>query len=134
MPNLRATTAGVFCLLLVAALAGCDGPTYPISCPDRGPGPAIRVIVLHADTNEPIDDALAIAEDGAFVDSARSGVHYDGQPRPAALATERPGTYEVTVEKEGFSTWKRSGVEITEGLCGAKPVALIAGLVPYPTE
>lgn len=46
------------------------------------------------------------------------------------LAFERPGTYEVAAEKEGFFRWIRSGVEVDEGPCHVETVGLTARLTP----
>lgn len=48
----------------------------------------------------------------------------------ARLALERAGTYDVTAEKEGFSTWSRSDVDVPEGRCGPETVELTARLTP----
>lgn len=93
-------------LMLLPVLAACTGP---VACPTEIL-PAIRVEVLHAETGDPVEDALAVARDGAFVDSART--------RPtgtAELAPNRPipARYDVTVEKDGFETWTRSDVNVS---------------------
>lgn len=118
-PILRLGTA----FLLSAALVGCGSPSGPICTAEARPG--IAITVEHSTTADSIQGALAIAEDGAFVDSARSGV-----AGVAGLAYERPGTYEVSVQKDGFSTWSRSSVEVTEGECHVKTVRLTAKLEP----
>ncbi len=126
MRTRAATIRGVFWLALVLALAGCD--TMEVDCLDFA-APAMSVTVVTSDTGVPVGGALAIARDGSFADSMRSRV-VEGDPRPASLAFERPGTYEVTVEKEAFNTWSRSGVEVTEGECHVNTVELTARLVP----
>lgn len=92
-------------LILIPVLTNCTGPNR---CPPSNP-PSIEVTVLHAETGDPVEDALAIARDGAFVDSARTRSH--GQ---AALALNRnqAASYDVTIDKEGFQTWTRSDVQV----------------------
>lgn len=95
-------------LILIPVLTNCTGPN---PCPPSNP-PPIEVTVLHAETGDPVEDALAIARDGAFVDSART--FSDGQ---AALALNRnqAASYDVTINKEGFQTWTRSDVQVEIG-------------------
>lgn len=109
------------CLLLVATLVGCGNP---LVCTGEA-RPGLVVSVEHAGTGEPVAGALVVASDGAFADSARTR-----EGRGVILALERPGTYEVTAEKEGFFRWTRSGVEVDEGPCHVETVALTARLTP----
>lgn len=116
------------CLLVVAALASCDsvsGP--PVVCPAIAE-PAVSVTTLNAKTEAPIGDVLVVARDGSYADSARTRISEDGDPISANLGLERPGTYELTAEKEGFSTWSRSGVVAEEGECGPETVEITARL------
>lgn len=108
-------------LLLVAALAACDSPSGPVCTLEARAG--IAVTVRNAASGDSIQGALAIAQDGAFVDSARSSV-----AGLAALAWERPGAYDVSVTKEGFSSWSRSSVRVTRGECHVNTVRLTAQL------
>lgn len=110
-----------FCLLLAATLVGCGNPL--VCTLEARPG--LVVSVEHAGTGEPVAGALVVARDGAFADSARTR-----ERGGVSLALERPGTYEVTAEKEGFFRWIRSGVEVDEGPCHVETVGLTARLVP----
>ncbi len=114
-------------LALGAILAGCDSTSGPEVCLAIAE-PALSVTVENADTGEPLDDALVIAQEGSFTDSARARVGDD--TFPATLAHERAGTYEVTADKAGFFPWHRSGVVVPEGRCGPETVELTAQLAP----
>lgn len=118
----------LFSALLVVILTGCN-VFGPKSCTTDAP-PAIAVSVEHARTGEPIDDALVVAKDGSFVDSARTEAEESSGPFWVALASERPGTYTVRVEKSGFVDWIREGVTATAGRCHVNTVQLQASLVP----
>lgn len=112
-------------LVLLSVLAACTGPS---SCPPEIP-PSLEVTVAHAETGQPVEDALAIARDGAFVDSART--RSTGQ---AALALNRnqEASYDVIIDKEGFQSWSRSNVQVGIGQpCGIVDTAeLQVDLVP----
>lgn len=81
---------------------------------------------------------LVIAREGAYADSARwaGGVPAPG-PVPArpprfGLAEERPGTYDVTVERPGYRVWQRTGVRVLRDECHVKTVSLTALLQRLP--
>lgn len=92
-------------LVLFPVLAACTGPN---PCPPEIP-PSLEVTVVHAQTGQPVEDALTIARDGAFVDSART--RPTGQ---AALALNRnqEASYNVMIDKEGFQGWSRLNVHV----------------------
>lgn len=85
--------------------------------------------VNHAETGEPVEEALAIARDGAFVDSALT--RSTGE---AELVLNRPQetSYDVTVEKDAFETWTRSDVHVSidEQCLQVKSAELEVDLVP----
>lgn len=112
-------------LMLLPVLAACTGP---VACHTETP-PAIQVSVSHAETGDPVEEALAIARDGGFVDSART--RSSGR---AELALNRPqeGSYDVTVEMEAFETWTRSDVHVSvDQRCQhVNPAVLEVDLVP----
>ncbi len=43
---------------------------------------------------------------------------------------ERAGTYEVSVERPGYESWRRAGVTISRDACHVIPIRLEARLVP----
>jgi hypothetical protein len=46
------------------------------------------------------------------------------------FASERPGTYSVSVSAPGYTTWKRSGVSITKGVCHVNSRSFVVRLEP----
>jgi hypothetical protein len=122
--------------LTVAPLlaAGCGEATLSgVGCPEIARA-SIAVTVEDSITAAPIAaGATLIIRDGAFVDSASYPV---GQlnANEWALATpnsfERPGTYDVTVRRDGYLQWDREDVEVRMTDCGVAPVVLRARLQP----
>ena len=47
-------------------------------------------------------------------------------------AGERPGTYDITITKDGFMTWTAENVTVTADECHVIPVSLDANLIPVP--
>lgn len=119
----------LFSAMLILILTSCN-VFGPKSCTTVAP-PAIQVSVEHAESGEPIDDALVVAQDGSFADSARTDAAGPGGPHFwVSFASERPGTYTVRAEKSGFVDWVREDVTATEGPCHVNTVQLHAHLVP----
>jgi hypothetical protein len=102
----------------MTTLAACF--LAPRDC-DMSAHPAIRLDVRDSVTEATVTEGIrAIARDGTFADTTLF--------RPVQLAHERPGTYTVTVEKEGYQTWSRTGVRVRDGECHVRTVDLIARL------
>ena len=114
--------------------AGCN--PAGIDCPAIA-APAILLEVREQGTGFPAAHAArGVVRDGGYQDSLRV-VGWEGTPAPAtelllAAAFDRPGTYAVTLEKPGYQTWQRTGVEVGSGFCGTEQVRLNAILVPLP--
>src|SRR5689334_23353562 len=106
------TLRGLSVLLLASAvMAGCRTPTVCAAIAH----PGITVDVRDSVTNQLAGQgARVIASEGTFADTA---LFLSGDT-PFRLVEERPGTYLVTVEKEGYRTWSRSNVRVTRGTCG----------------
>lgn len=122
-----ALAAGIGCVVI----AGCDLLSAPVCTTSVEPG--VVVEVYHAETGEPAaEGARGWVREGAYVDSLRASGSRDGQLYSLAGAWERAGTYEVQVEKEGFSAWTREDVEVDEGECHVRTVELRADLLPSP--
>ena len=118
----------------VGVAAGCN--LAGIDCPALA-APAILLEVREQGTGFPAaHDARGVVRDGSYQDSLRV-VGWEGTPAPAtelrlAAAFDRPGTYDITLEKPGYQTWLRAGVEVGSGRCGTEQVQLAAILVPVP--
>lgn len=111
-----------------AGLAGCDQLTGPPCTTDVRP--ALRVDVRDSSTNAPAGaGALIVARDGAFADTVLVPAHAAGAS-PYHLAHERAGTYAVTVERDGYRPWSRTGVRVTKDGCHVRTVELTARLQP----
>lgn len=112
----------------VAVLAGCDLITGPACTTEARP--ALTVDVRDSITNATAGPgARIIARDGAFADTVL--VPTDDAARfPYQLAHERAGTYTVTVERDGYRPWSRSGVRVTKDECHVRTLALTARLQP----
>lgn len=115
------TTARVFAALGFATTVWSCGeePTACILLPKF----AVVAEVFDASTGAPnAFEATLILTDGTFVDSVRGT--YNGPDRFAATrlgaATERPGTYSVTVRKPGYRDWMRSQVVVRSESCGVE--------------
>lgn len=115
-------------LLAFGTMAGgCETLTTPDCTLEAVPG--IVVEIRNARNGELVaDNALVIARDGAFVDSAA----VTGTSSPVPLAHERPGTYQVTVQKEGFQPWTARSVVVKDGSCHVKTAKITARIEPLP--
>jgi len=101
--------------LLLAPLAGACTDTLLCTTEARA---AISVNVIDAGTRVPIAGYRGIVRDGSYSDSLRFG----------GAAYERTGTYTVTIEADGYQTWTRSGIVVTDGECHVNGVSLLAEL------
>ena len=117
MPSMFARTCAL--VLGTTLIAACDllGPRV---C-NTIALPAISLDVRDSVTDATITEGFrAIARDGTFADTALFP--------PPQLAHERAGTYTVTVEKEGYQTWSRTGIRVRDGECHVRTVDLVARL------
>lgn len=92
--------------------------------------PGIFVEVRDSLTQAPLHGAtLHIFSAGMIVDSARS---LDGRDDPTSLAGayDRPGVYDVIVERRGYATWRKDSLRVLAGECQVTPVRLVANLRP----
>lgn len=114
------------CCLLALAWSGtaCGLLTGPTDCTAEARF-ALTVAVSNGLTGEPVFDALVTARDGSFVDSVRTA-----DRATVGLAPERPGTYDVTVQKAGFLTFERRGIEVQADECHVITERVDAELIP----
>lgn len=117
-------TALLGALVLAAVAAACSGDsTAPVACTLEA-RPSLRVEVVDSASGTRIPGPTVRVRDGTFTDTL--AVH-DGV---AAGPFERPGTYDVRVEENGFAPWVRRGVNVTEGRCHVETRELTARLQP----
>ena len=111
-------------LFAAAPLAACD---LPVACP-TDPKPTMRIEVLDASTGSPLMGSTGTVRDGDYVEemSTLQGSNY----LSAGDVSGRPGTYDVTVQREGYETWSRDDVRVSANQCGTRTVELVARLEP----
>lgn len=126
--------------LTLGLLASSCGRRAPASDTARVAGractadarPGIIVEVRDSTTGTPLSNAtLRILSDGRIVDSARSPA-----PRPEVLPLagvyERPGIYDVVVERRGYVPWQRDDIDVDHDECHVITVHLIANMRRRP--
>jgi hypothetical protein len=97
--------------------------------------PSILVAVEDAVTGANITGgARGAIRRGAFLDSLRVYSWRDDEVTALAAGEEDAGTFQVTVEHDGYVPWVRNGVEVEEGVCHVRTVSLVAELDPVITE
>ena len=109
--------------LSLLLLAGCGDDEDHIVCTLIAV-PGLEITIVDSVTSAPVIDAFVLARDGAFVDTL---MVWDNT---AQGAWERTGVYEVTVEKEGYLMWKKSGVLVEGDVCHVHTVKATALLQP----
>ena len=120
-------------ILLTIAASACDLLDDPVICTDNFVW-GLHVMVQDSLTGEPAAaGAQLIARDGAYADTATVPPAAE-EPDSWVLraAGERPGVYSVTVRKEGFFPWERTGVVVTADECHVRTVELTARLQRVP--
>ncbi|HET6777637.1 MAG TPA: hypothetical protein VFH26_01985 [Gemmatimonadales bacterium] len=124
---LRSST---FAGVILVFLTGCG--TEP-TC-TQGVEPAIVVEIRDGFDGTPLaGSSRGAVQEGQFVDSLRPyGSFGNGVLISRAAADERPGVYTVTVEHDGYLTWRVEGVRVQRGSCNVETVQLTAGLQPAP--
>ena len=92
---------------------------------------AIEVEVVDSITDQPVaDSARGKAVDGTF-QAVLGPVRYkEGRAVAIGGADERPGTYDITVERPGYLPWRVSHVVVRDGRCNVITVQLTARLSP----
>lgn len=85
-------------------LSGC-GELLGTQCSDEGRF-AVNVEVRDARTGSALTEGVVvIIQEGPYADTARSP--------DLAAGFERPGTYDVRVQKTGYQEWTQRGVQVT---------------------
>ena len=96
--------------------------------------PAITVRALAAGTGENVTHgAQGSVSEGTYVDSLRPA-QIDIAQRVLLLsgADERPGTYDLFVERDGYQAVSLGGLEARPGECHVKTVEVNVTMVPIP--
>ena len=111
----------------------------PAACTDPGActlsiEPAITVRAVDRGTGQNVaDGARGTVSDGAYVDSLRPAA-IDAAQRVVLLraADERPGTYDVFLERPGYQSVSFRAAEVTRDECHVNTVALDITMVAMP--
>ena len=114
-------------VLALAPLSACaDLPTTCTSDPKY----TMRIEVRDARTGAPLAyGSTGTIRDGGYVEQMTSS---EGMIYLWAGSGDagRPGTYDVTIERPGYETWRRSDVRVSGNHCGPRVVDLVANLTP----
>jgi hypothetical protein len=126
---MRALSPAGTAVSLMLAACGTDPAACTLSIE-----PAITVRALDAGTGQNVTDgAEGTVSDRTYADSLRPA-ELDMAQRVQLLraADERPGTYDVFVERPGYQAVSLSAVEVTAGECHVHTVAVDITMVPIP--
>lgn len=131
----RTVIGELLCIACIAGLvAGC-GETCVESCPPNVEY-GIHLRVTDSETGTALACcATAWIRDGAYIDSLEASSCWlpeSLQTGSMVGAQERPGTYEVFVERPGYAPWHRAGIEVRRRKCSChvEPVSVEARLIP----
>jgi hypothetical protein len=125
--SMRAPAATIISVSLVLAACGTD----PDLCTESIE-PAITVRALEAGTGRNVTDgAQGGVADDTYVDPFRPAA-FDAAQRVTLLraADERPGTYGLFLERDGYQAVSLSGIEVTMGECHVNTVQVDVTMVP----
>jgi len=94
--------------------------------------PAVRITVTDKESGlASALDATVIVTEGDYLEELTCSSNCDDENR-FDLGLERAGTYQVTVNKEGFDSWIMNDVVAEQADCGPVTVSLQAELVKTP--
>ena len=125
---MKRTVSWLLPLALLLALGAC-GEFFGGQLCTAHMAPGITVTITDSVSAEPrADDAVALAREGAFVDTLGPAVAQGGVLISRQGAWERKGIYQVTVRAAGYRDWVRSGVIVRPGDCHVQQVELHAPL------
>jgi hypothetical protein len=116
-----------------AAIVFLGGCSEPGAC-TTDIAPAITVRAIDAATGENVTDgARGTVSDAAYADSLRPA-QFDVTQRVLLLsaADERPGTYALWLERDGYQAVSLDGLEATEGECHVNTLAVNVTMVAIP--
>lgn len=122
---------------LLTTVAGCSGVVTIEHACTASIEHALEVRVEDALTGAPIaEDAIALAREGAFSEQLRVvGWMPSGPGRVATTlggADERPGTYEVEIQRSGYARWDTTAIRVRKGPCHVETARMVARLQRLP--
>ncbi len=124
--------------LLCACVAGVAGactqpnqPNYRTGCTTEFVY-GITVNVVDSVSGAPAGaGATLVVQDGAYSEAITHPATSSNSESFNA-AGERPGTYSLSVTRNGYKAWSASGITVTKDACHVKGVAITARLQPAP--
>lgn len=125
LPTCRRLCFIVVCVLLFAGCSALESSDTLICTDELVPG--LRVSVEHVEGRTITGEVRIVARDGDYADTSRVNL---AERSYGHLAHERPGTYLVTVDKEGYRTWRKSDVSVSADECHVLTRDLTARLTP----
>ncbi len=122
-------------LVTCVVLAGCENFLNNGTDCDLVAEFSLAVSVVDSITNAPRGGgALVTATDGEFTRSTRGDMPAAGaaETKTLYLISERKGTYTITVTRDGYATWQKSGVKVTADACHVRTAEVTARLKALP--
>jgi len=130
-PSRKRWAALTTCVAVLGATACSSSAPTAVAC-SGGTAYGLAVTVQNAATGAPItDSASVVIKDGSYVESYNS-LGAAGQPGSGTIhaASERAGTYSITIRKPAFAAYDTTGVVVTKDACHVIPVQVLAKLQP----
>jgi hypothetical protein len=115
-------------VIISVSLSCEDDPVEPVVCTTEYVY-GLEIRLIDSETGGPTGlGTIAVISDGDYEELA---LCEDRGPIGVAClaAGERAGTYDITIDAEGYEPWTRSGVRVTKDACHVKTVHIIADLV-----
>ena len=117
------------CIGILAA-AGCSSSAPTAVACTGDPVFGLQVTIENAATGTPIIDSTSVViTDGSYKESYVLPVA-GLTPGTISAASERAGTYSISIRRTGFAAYDTAGVTVTKGACHVQPVQVVAKLQP----
>jgi hypothetical protein len=113
----------------LVTLAACSTEDEPICTQSEEPA-LIVYVVDSVDGTPRAAGATGLATDQSYSDPLRPGISDGFTLLALQAALERPGLYQVRVEKPGFQAWEQANVRVVANACHVMTVQLTARLQP----
>jgi len=121
-----------FVILLVACGSACGqgASSEVLTCAEPGTAQGVNLTILDSISGAqfPFSDLYATAVEGAYRDSLGVSAITSAPTHPYWLASDREGTYTVTVQASGYLPWTKRGVVVSRVACKIVPAVLTAKL------
>jgi hypothetical protein len=121
----------LLCLAGLAACSNADAIARPEPYCTASVEPGLIVYIVDAVDGTPqATDAVGFALDGGYSDALKPSILHGTTLVALQAASERPGVYQVHIEKPGYQTWTRSNVRVMADACHVRTVQVTAALQP----